>query len=248
LPAIDVREATKRYGPTTAVDRLTLQVAPGELFAFIGANGAGKTTTIKMMAGLLRPTEGAISICGRDTVRDGVEAKRSIGYVPDTPYVYEKLSAREFLRFVGRLRGMSDAQIVAATEFFVDFFDMGDYVDDLAEGYSHGMRQRAVISASLLHDPKVLLIDEPMVGLDPLAARQVKKLLRKRTAAGTAVFMSTHTLSLVEDLADTVAIVAAGSLVVRGTLDEVLAHCGGAERLEEAFLKVVEDDPRDPGS
>ena len=243
MSRIEIVNVTKRYGTKVAVDDLSIEVAPGELFAFIGANGAGKTTTIKMMTGLLRPSEGVIRIGGADTVTNPVDAKRHVGYVPDQPYVYEKLSAREFLRFVGRLHGMADDRIAERTREFVDFFEMADYVDDLAEGYSHGMRQRVVLSAALLHEPDVLLIDEPMVGLDPVAANQVKLVLKQRTEQGAAVFMSTHTLSLVEDLADRVGIIRAGRLVACGTLPEVLRRCGGKQRLEEAFLEVLADGP-----
>ena len=239
MSTIELNRVTRRFGDKVAVDDLSLTVEAGELFSLIGPNGAGKTTTIKMIAGLLRPSAGKVAVCGADTVRDPIEARRPIGYVPDQPYIYEKLSGREFLRFVGRLHTMPDAALDAAIDFSADFFDMRDYIDDLAEGYSHGMRQRVVFSAALLHDPKVLLIDEPMVGLDPVAARQVKDLLRRRAAAGVAIFLSTHTLSLVEDVADTVAIISGGRIRAHGPLREVMRHARGDERLEEVFLKMV---------
>ncbi len=233
---IEIDALGKKYGDKEALKGLSLAIKAGEVFAFLGPNGAGKTTTIKLLAGLLRPTSGKASICGHDVATDFVAAKKSLGYIPDEPYLYEKLTGREFLRFVGQLHGFEAGSIEDRIEELSAHFQTTEYIDELAGGYSHGMKQRIVITAALLHDPKALIIDEPMVGLDPRAARIVKNTLRDRAEAGAAVFVSTHTLSVAEEIADRVGIINYGELVALGTIDELreLAHCDG--RMEDLFL------------
>lgn len=233
---------TKRFGQKTAVERLTLKVPPGELFAFLGPNGAGKTTTIRMLVGLLRPNEGEVTVCGFNTSSQCREAARFIGYVPDQPYLYDKLSGREFLEFVGQLRGISAGELQSRIEREVERFGMSDYVDDLTETYSHGMRQRLVFASAVLHDPKVLIVDEPMVGLDPKSGKLVKDLLKSKTSEGTSVFMSTHTLSIAEEIADRIGIIHKGRLIFAGTVDELrMLRASDHASLEEIFLELTEE-------
>ena len=238
---IEFHEVSKRFGQTLAVDRLTLEVRRGELVAFLGPNGAGKTTTIKMLCGLLRPTSGTIHAGGFDLVDQGLEARRLMGYVPDEPYLYEKLTGREFLRFVGEMYGMPAASLDRRIGEMVDRFEMRGYCDDLCEQYSHGMKQRTVFASALLHEPEVLVLDEPMVGLDPRSARFVKDLLRAKADAGMTIFMSTHTLAVAEELADRIGIVDHGRLVSAGTLDDLRRELQMEGRLEDLFLKVTAD-------
>ena len=236
---IEIREVSKRFGPTLAVDRLTLKIGRGELLAFLGPNGAGKTTTIKMLCGLLRPTSGTIRVGGFDLVDKGLEARRLMGYVPDEPYLYDKLTGREFLRFVGEMYGMDTDDLNRRIEEMVDRFEMWDYGDDLCEHYSHGMKQRAVFAAALLHEPEVLVLDEPMVGLDPRSARLAKDLLRAKADGGMTIFMSTHTLAVAEELADRIGIVDHGRLAHCGTLEELRRDLRMDGRLEDLFLRVT---------
>ena len=236
---ISLRHVHKAFGAKVAVDDLTLDVAAGELFAFLGPNGAGKTTTIKMMAGLLRPDSGQIVIAGIDAQQDYAAAKAKLSYVPDVPYVYDKLSGREFLHFVGAMYGMGPDEITREAGALIERFELAEFLDDLCESYSHGMKQRVVLSAALLHWPEVILVDEPMVGLDPKSARLVKDILRERVAGGGPVFMSTHTMDVAEQVADRIGIIHRGRMIAVGTLDELrqVAHTDG--RLEEAFLRIT---------
>ena len=240
---ISLRNVRKAFGPKVAVDGLSLDVAKGELFAFLGPNGAGKTTSIKMMAGLLRPDEGEIQIAGIDVADDYVAAKAKLSYVPDQPYVYDKLSGREFLRFVGDMYVIPKAEIEDELESLVELFEMGGFLDDLCESYSHGMKQRLVLCAALLHRPEVILVDEPMVGLDPKSARIVKQILRERVAQGATVFLSTHTLDVAEEVADRIGIINTGRLIAQGTLDDLCRIADTDGRLEEAFLRITEEEP-----
>jgi len=235
-------DVTKRFGRKIAVERLNLQVAPGELFAFLGPNGAGKTTTIRMLVGLLRPNEGEVTVCGFNATTQCREAARFVGYVPDQPYLYDKLTGREFLEFVGQLRGISSSELASRIEREIDRFGMGEFVDDLTETYSHGMRQRLVFASAVLHDPKVLIVDEPMVGLDPKSAKLVKDLLKAKTSMGTSVFMSTHTLSIAEEIADRIGIIHRGKLIFAGTVDELRAlRASDHASLEEIFLELTDE-------
>ncbi len=237
---IQFENVTRNYGAKTALSDLTLTISPGELFAFLGPNGAGKTTTIKMLTGLLRPTSGKITVCGFDTVTSPRQAARNVGYVPDEPYLYDKLSGREFLEFVGRMHGLSQRDVADRIERETQRFQLASYLPDLAESYSHGMKQRVVFAAALMHDPAVLVVDEPMVGLDPRSASLVKALFREATAAGTTVFMSTHALSLAEELADRLGIIDEGKLRFLGALDELHhASPGTQPSLEDLFLDMT---------
>ena len=242
---IDIRNLTKRFGPKTAVRDLTLHVAAGQCFAFLGPNGAGKTTTIKTMAGLLSPTEGSVRICGHDTIAEPREAKARMSYVPDVPYLYEKLSGAEFLLFVADMYGMARREAERRIARYVDIFDLAGYLDDLCEGYSHGMKQRVTFAASLLHDPEVLVVDEPMVGLDPRGARLVKDIFRERAEAGACVFLSTHTLSVAEEVADRIGVIHRGRLIALGSPDEIKEGHGEASELETVFLELTREGEGD---
>ena len=245
---IQFETVTRNYGSKTAVSDLEMTISPGELFAFLGPNGAGKTTTIKMISGLLRPTAGKITVCGHDTVAASREAARNVGYVPDEPFLYDKLSGREFLEFVGRMHGLSGHIVDDRIERETNRFQLSGFLADLAESYSHGMKQRIVFAAALMHDPAVLLVDEPMVGLDPRSARLVKDLFREATAAGTTVFMSTHGLSLAEELADRIGIIDEGRLRLLGTLDGVNgANADAHASLEHLFLELTGGNGRATG-
>ncbi|MDD4268723.1 MAG: ABC transporter ATP-binding protein [Pirellulales bacterium] len=244
---IQFHRVTRKYGHKTAVCELDLAVSAGELFAFLGPNGAGKTTTIKMLSCLLRPTEGSITVCGHDTVRSPREAARNVGYVPDEPHLYDKLSGREFLEFVARMHGLGSAQTEDRIERESDRFAMRDFLCELTETYSHGMKQRLVFAAALIHDPAVLVVDEPMVGLDPKSVRMVKDLFRAATRRGTAVFMSTHTLSVAEELADRIAIIDAGRLRFLGALEDLGRQTAGDHgSLEHLFLELTNGNGRAP--
>jgi ABC-2 type transport system ATP-binding protein len=237
---IEFDAVTRTYGQKVAVAGLDLVVPRGELFAFLGPNGAGKTTSIKMLVGLLRPTSGRVRVCGFDVVTQTREANRRLGFVPDEPYLYDKLSGREFLEFITSMYGLSPQVGRERIEREIANFRLADFVDDLAESYSHGMKQRLVFAAALLHDPEVLVLDEPMVGLDPRSARMVKDLLQERSQEGMTIFMSTHTLGLAEEIADRIGIVVHGRMRCVGTLAELkreLAFEGTS--LEQLFLEVT---------
>jgi ABC-2 type transport system ATP-binding protein len=237
---IQIEHVTRRYGTKVAVEDLTLEIPAGELFAFLGPNGAGKTTTIKMIVGLLRPSSGTIRLCGHDVVATAGAANRLLGYVPDVPYLYDKLTGREFLRFIAEMYGVERRAADAKIERHIDTFGLRSFVDDLTESYSHGMKQRLVFAAAMLHDPKVLVIDEPMVGLDPRSVRLVKDLLRAGAAAGQTIFMSTHLLSIAEEIADRVGTVDQGKLRFLGTIDELRAKVATHERsLEHLYLSFT---------
>ena len=228
-----------------ALKGIDLEVKKGEIFGFLGPNGAGKTTTIKILAGLLRPTSGSASIAGYDLASDGLHARTLISYVPDEPFLYEKLTAREFLRLIGELYGMPPDKLEARIDEVVRLFELSEFLDHLTEGYSHGMKQRTVIAAALLHEPRVLVVDEPMVGLDPRSVRKVKDTLNELSRnQKMTVFMSTHTLSMAEESADRIGILNNGKLIAVGTLPEIKACCLSAtgqdkERLEDIFLHLT---------
>lgn len=230
---------TKQFGAFTAVDDLCLDIAPGEIFGFLGPNGAGKTTTIRMMMGLLTPTTGRVVLQGHDLAVDPLAAKAVCAFVPDRPYIYEKLTGREFLSFVGGLYQVPDATCQARLEEFLNFFTLTDWGDELVESYSHGMKQRLVVAAALLHDPQVLVVDEPMVGMDPMGARLFKTLLRTLTDKGKTVFMSTHSLEVAEELCDRIGIIQGGKLTTLGTMAELQSQAGSEARLEDIFLKLT---------
>jgi len=237
---IELENISKSFGKKRAVDNLSLTVNKGELFGFLGPNGAGKTTTIKIMTGLLRPESGSVKICGIDVSREPENAKMKIGYVPDTPYLYEKLTAREYLEFTGGLFGVPRSELSAKIEWLFDLFGMDGWADRRCEEYSHGMRQKVVFGAAFVHDPEVLVVDEPMVGLDPQSMRLVKDMLRLYTARGVSVFVSTHILSVAEEMCDRIGVVNDGRLVAQGTLDDLRrAAATEGDNLEGLFLKLV---------
>ncbi len=219
---------------------LDLRVPRGELFGFLGPNGAGKTTTIRMLAGVLRPTAGRVLIDGRDVFEEPAEAKRRLGYIPDRPFLYEKLTGMEFLRFVSGLWGESGTAADARALRLLEMFELAAWKDTLIESYSHGMRQKLLISSALVHAPEVIVVDEPMVGLDPKGARLIKELLRAFAAQGGTVFLSTHTLEVAEALCDRIAILYQGRIRAIGTMDELRAEAAaGGAHLEEVFLKLT---------
>jgi ABC-2 type transport system ATP-binding protein len=241
---IQLQHLTKRYGTKTAVDDLNLSIPAGELFAFLGPNGAGKTTTIKMMCGLLFPTSGRALLGGHDTRRDGDRARQLLSYVPDSPFLYEKLTGREFLQFIADMYGMSPDAGRLRIEAVIELFQLDEFVDDLTERYSHGMRQRTVFAAALVHEPKVLVVDEPTVGLDPQSVRHLKDVLRQEAQRGTTVFLSTHSLDVAQELAGRIGIISRGRLVGCGTLESLRKQAAVDGTLEEVFLSLVaEDDP-----
>ena len=236
---IKIDNISKHFGQKIAVRKLSLEILPGELFAFLGPNGAGKTTTIKMLVGLLQPTAGSVCICGHSMANDYIQAKQCIAYVPDQPYLYDKLSGREFLQFVGQMYGMGKAELQKEMDYLIDLFELSSYIDTLCENYSHGMKQRVIFSSALLHSPKVLVIDEPMVGLDPKSAKIVKNVLKEQTAQGTTVFMSTHSLEVAEETATRIGIINLGSIIALGTLEELQQKLTGKTRLEDIFLELT---------
>jgi ABC-2 type transport system ATP-binding protein len=237
---IELRNLTKRYGNILAVDHLNLSVERGEIFGFIGPNGAGKTTTIRMMAGVLGPTEGAVLIGGISMTKAAEEAKRMIGFIPDRPFLYEKLTGLEFMRFISDLYGIGNGGFREKAEGLLIQFSLYDWADHLIEAYSHGMKQRLVIASALLHDPRLIIVDEPMVGLDPAGIRLVKDLFRQLAGEGTTIFMSTHTLEIAEDLCDRIGVIHQGRLVALGTTGDLrgTAHLQSGD-LEEVFLRLT---------
>ncbi|MGE0825172.1 MAG: ABC transporter ATP-binding protein [Candidatus Binatia bacterium] len=236
---IQLEQLTKEFGTFTAVNTLTLSIAEGEIFGFLGPNGAGKTTTIRMMMGLLKPTRGRIVLGGHDLAVDPLAAKAISSFVPDRPYVYEKLTGREFMEFVGGLYHVPSNICRTRIEESLNFFSLADWGDELVESYSHGMKQRLVVASALLHDPKILVVDEPMVGMDPIGARMFKALLRSLTLKGKTIFMSTHSLEVAEELCDRIGIILGGKLIALGTLDELQQQAGTENRLEDIFLKLT---------
>ncbi len=237
---IEFDHVTRTYGAKTAVSDLSLAIPRGELFALLGPNGAGKTTSIRMLVGLLHPTRGAIRICGHDVVTAPRAAHLHLGYVPDEPNLYDKLTGREFLQFIADMFGMPRHLARDKIDREVDCFELGEFLDDLAESYSLGMKQRLVFAASLLHDPDVLVLDEPMVGLDPRSVRIVKDLLASRTRDGMTVFMSTHTLAMAEEMADRVGIMVRGQLRFLGTVPELREQVAlEATSLEQLYLELT---------
>jgi ABC-2 type transport system ATP-binding protein len=218
---IEFQQVYRSYGDKLAVENLSLQLAAGELFSMLGHNGAGKTTCIKMLVGLIRPGSGFVRVGGYDLVTETREATALIGYVPDQPFLYDKLSGREIMNFVGRMYGMDSQQVNRAIDREIGRFELSDFVDDLTETYSHGMKQRMVFASALLHNPRVLVVDEPMIGLDPHSIRLVKDLLREEVAGGMCVLMSTHTLQAAEEISNRIGIMSHGRLMFEGTIDQL---------------------------
>jgi ABC-2 type transport system ATP-binding protein len=239
---IELRQLTKRYGSFTAVDCIDLSVPKGELFGFLGPNGAGKTTTLRMIAGILRPTSGRITIGGVDLLDRPNEAKEKLGFIPDRPFIYEKLTGSEFLRFVAGLYGQDGEEIEHRASELLALFDLEEWRDELVESYSHGMRQKLIISSAFVHRPEVIVVDEPMVGLDPKAARTLKTLFREYTRRGHTIMMSTHTLEVAQGMCDRIAIIQRGKIKACGTMDDLRAHAtAGDDGLEDIFLRLTGD-------
>jgi len=239
---IEFQQVSRSYGDKLAVDRLTLRIEAGELFAVLGHNGAGKTTAIKMLVGLIRPASGTLLVGGHNVATDTRTATSVIGYVPDQPFLYDKLSGREILQFVARMYGMDNKQASQVIEREVERFELGGFVDELTETYSHGMKQRTVFASALLHNPSVLVVDEPMVGLDPHSVRLVKDLLQREVAAGMCVLMSTHTLTAAEEIAGRVGIMGHGRLLFDGTVDSLRERFPlGKQSLESMYLALTEN-------
>ena len=230
----------KRYGKFTAVDGLSLDIPPGTLFGFLGPNGAGKTTTLRIIAGILRPTSGTVEIAGQDIHRHPLEAKARLGYIPDRPFVYDKLTGAEFLRFTAALYGQEGAVVERRIGELLELFELTAWKDELTESYSHGMRQKLIISSALVHKPEVIVVDEPMVGLDPKSGRLLKDLFREFVQRGGTVLMSTHTLEVAEDMCDRIGIIQGGKIVACGTMAE-LRHqfAAGDASLEDLFLRLT---------
>ena len=243
---IELKGVAKDYGGFEAVHPLDLQVRRGEVFGFLGPNGAGKTTTIKMLGGLMRPTRGRIMVAGMDLLKDPVAVKRLTGYIPDRPYLYEKLTAWEFLRFIGGIYELPDKVLEERATRLLPHFGLGGWRDALIEGFSHGMKQRLVLASALLHEPELLIVDEPMVGLDPRGARLVKELFRDHARRGGTVFLSTHSLEVAEEVCDRIAIIRAGKILALGTMAELRAEAGREVSLETIFLSLTGgEDVRD---
>jgi len=239
---IRIERLNKSFGRVHAVRDLTLEVPAGELFCFLGPNGAGKTTTLKLLTGLLRPDSGTITIGGYDLATQPLQAKRLIGYIPDTPYLYDRLTLVEYLEFVADLYGVSDNDLATAIHESLTRFGLAEYRTALIGDLSHGMRQRLIYVATLLHDPQVVFIDEPLVGLDPHSIRMIKNLLRARARAGLTIFLTTHILALAEEIADRIGILANGTLIALGRMDELRAQAGVPGPLEDVFLKLTAED------
>jgi len=236
---IELVHLVKKFGDLVAVNDVTLTIPRGEFFAMLGPNAAGKTTTLKILAGLMKPTSGNARVCGFDVQRQPLEARRRVAYVPDFPFLYEKLTAREFFRFIGQLFQMDDARIAVNAQELITRFHLGEFADLPLESLSHGTRQRVAIVSALLHDPEVFVVDEPMVGLDPQHARIVKDTLKERSRAGMTVLMSTHELSVAEEMADRIGIIHGGKLIAVGTRDELRKQSGASGALEEIFLTLT---------
>ena len=241
---IELRNLTKRYNSTLAVDDVSLRVAAGEVFGFLGPNGAGKTTTIRMMMGILQPTSGSVLLGGHDLAHKDVAAKQICGCVPDRPHVYEKLTGAEFLDFVAGLYHVPAAISTKRRDQLLAMFDLTEWAAELVESYSHGMKQRLVMAAALIHAPRILIVDEPMVGMDPRGARLLKRTFRQLARTGVTVFMSTHSLEVAEETCDRIGIIHQGRLIAVGTMEELRRQAGGhaSSKLEPIFLKLTGGD------
>ncbi|MCX8118221.1 MAG: ABC transporter ATP-binding protein [Desulfobacterota bacterium] len=243
MGAIELRNLTKTFGNRIAVNRINLTVKEGEIFGFIGPNGAGKTTTLKMISGILSPTEGTVMIDGIDMAKEPEKAKQRLGYIPDRPFLYEKLTGMEFLRFTADLYGLEEDRFWERAEIWLDIFSLTDWRHELIESYSHGMKQRLVFAAALLREPKVLIIDEPMVGLDPAGMRLIKRLFVDLVEKGTTLFLSTHLLSVAEELCHRIGVIHRGNLISTGTIGELKASAQIEEGdLEKVFLILTEGE------
>jgi len=237
-----LEHATKRYGALTAVDDLSLELPAGRILGFLGPNGAGKTTTMKMICGLVRPTSGRVLVDGIDVAIDPLTTKKHVGYVPDRPHVYERLTALEHMYFVGGLYGVDPVEMESRSVSLLTLFGLGDRLDQLVESFSHGMKQRLVMASVLLHEPRLLVVDEPMVGLDPMGARLLKDVLREHAAKGMSVLLSTHTLEVADEVCDEIAVIHHGTLIAYGSPASLRARTGAeGQRLETVFLQLTSE-------
>ena len=231
----------KQYGRLAAVDNLNIEVAPGEIFGFLGPNGAGKTTTIRVMMGILRASSGRVILGGHDVEQEPQQAKAIAGFIPDRPFIYEKLSGKEFLTFIAKLHGMESARRERRIDELLEYFELSNWQDELVEGFSHGMKQRLVLCAALVHEPRILIVDEPMVGLDPKGARTIKNLFRSLAEAGTTVFLSTHSLSVAEEVCHRIGIIQKGHLIASGSMADIYRLTRGHDsNLEDVFLELTQ--------
>ncbi len=239
---IAIKNLSKQFGSLLAVNNLSLEVTQGEIFGFLGPNGAGKTTTLKIMAGVLAPTAGDVEIVGFSVLTQPSQAKALTGYIPDRPFLYDKLTGLEFLHFVGGLYGLLPAKTDKEIEERLNLFDLWDWRHELIESYSHGMKQRLIICSALIHHPRVLIVDEPMVGLDPKGVRIVKRLFQKETSRGMTIFLSTHTLSTAQEICGRIGIIQKGALIALGSMDSFSKEADWKSKgLEALFLKVTGD-------
>jgi len=237
---IAISGLVKQYGRFTAVDGVSLEVGPGEIHGFLGPNGAGKTTTLRMIAGLLKPTAGRVLVNGHDVATEPEAAKASLGFIPDRPFIYEKLTAGEFLRFHGGLYGLSDNGLGERVREMLGLFELANWEHELVESFSHGMKQRLVMSAAFLHRPGAVVVDEPMVGLDPRGARLIKDVFRSMSGRGVAILMSTHTLEVAQEMCDRISIILKGRIIASGTVAEIRALGDGQDdQLTAVFLKLT---------
>ena len=237
---IAIHDLVKRYGQFTAVDGVSLDVQPGEIHGFLGPNGAGKTTTLRMIAGLLKPTTGRVTVYGHDMARAPEEAKRSLGFIPDRPFIYEKLTAGEFLRFHGGLYGMDGNGLGDRVREMLELFELGRWEHELVESFSHGMKQRVVMCAAFLHRPRAVIVDEPMVGLDPRGARLIKDVFRRMSGRGVALLMSTHTLEVAQEMCDRISIILKGRIIASGSVPDIRAMGDRHDdQLTSVFLKLT---------
>lgn len=239
---ININNIAKKYDTVQAVKDLSLEIQSGELFGFLGPNGAGKTTTLKMVAGLLQPDQGGIQLGGIDLSDNPEEAKRITAYIPDTPYLYEKLTGREYLHFVGLLYDVNSELVDLRIMEYHDAFQFGAWLDDRIETYSHGMRQKIVFTSAFIHEPAILIVDEPMVGLDPVSIRAVKKLLVEKCKLGMTVLMSTHTLEIAQEICHRVGIIDHGEIVRTGNMDVLRTEADANSSLEDIFLTIVNEE------
>jgi ABC-2 type transport system ATP-binding protein len=238
---IRIIDLCKQYGRLAAVDNLNIEVAPGEIFGFLGPNGAGKTTTIRVMMGILRASSGRVILGGHDVEQEPQQAKAIAGFIPDRPFIYEKLSGKEFLTFIAKLHGMESTRRERRIDELLENFELSNWQDELVEGFSHGMKQRLVLCAALVHEPRVLIVDEPMVGLDPKGARTIKNLFRSLAEAGTTVFLSTHSLSVAEEVCHRIGIIQKGHLIASGTMADIYRLTRGHDsNLEDVFLELTQ--------
>lgn len=244
MSMIELENLSKRYGNFLAVNNLSISIPQGEIFAFLGVNGAGKTTTIRMMTGILKPSAGKIRLGGLDIEVTPSAAKRITGYIPDRPYIYQKLTGREFLYFVADLYAVPNKEADQRIDGLLDEFGLTSWENELVESYSHGMKQRLATCAGLIHNPKILIVDEPMVGLDPRGARFLKDSFRRYAEQGMTIFLSTHSLNVAEEVANRMAIIQRGEIIAIGTLSEIKAQSGNFEGgLEPLFLQLTEESP-----